>query len=98
IEADWRKLPLFHQEGLQANYDDTKGKALIERALHGGDTEADAALCEIVFQHLIKSRELPINLKSFLLVLLRLRFEAPPKRPGQGQSDKNFERNFCIVT
>jgi hypothetical protein len=80
-------------------YDNAKSDALIERALHEGDSEADAALCEITWRFLLQSFEfeLPSNLKAFVMVLLRQRFEAPPERRGQRQMDKNFERNFFIV-
>src|SRR5262249_39166524 len=53
-DVDVKNLPLFHREGLCANYDEAKGQALIERA-YQGDTEADAALSELIFQHLIRA-------------------------------------------
>ena len=59
------KQPLFHYELLCADYDDEKGKALIHRALHEKDADADAALCEIIFQHLLKERKLPQHLRKF---------------------------------
>jgi len=89
--------PIFANDAFQANYDDVKGKALIERA-YSGDAEAEAALCEIIFQHIWRGLKLPFNLKVFLMVVLRSRYEAPPERTRQFSMDKNFERNFCIVT
>lgn len=72
--------PIFANDYFQANYDDAKGEALIERA-YRGDAEAEAALCEIVFQHIWRDLKLPSNLKVFLMVFLRRRYEAPPERP-----------------
>jgi hypothetical protein len=92
------RYPLINNEDLQADYDDEKARPLIDRALHEQDADADAALCEIIFQHLLKGRELPQNLRAFLMVLMRRRFEQPPKRSRGAQHNRFFERNRFIVS
>jgi hypothetical protein len=89
--------PLINNEDWQADYDDERAKALIDRALHEQDADADAALCEIIFRHLVAGRELPQNLKVFLMVLLRSRFEQQPKRGRGVPPHKLLERNTFIV-
>src|SRR6476660_4471834 len=64
------KWPLFNEEGLRADYNDEKARPLIDRALHEQDADADAALSEIIFRHLLQARELPKNLRVFLMVLM----------------------------
>jgi hypothetical protein len=89
--------PLINDENQQADYDDEKAKPLIDRALHEHDADADAALCEIIFRHLLHKRELPENLRVFLMVLMRDRFEQPPKRDRGTPPNKFLERNTFIV-
>jgi hypothetical protein len=92
------KWPLFNEERLRADYNDEKARPLIHRALHEQDADADAALSEIIFQHLLKGRELPQNLRAFLMVLMRRRFEQPPKRSRGAQRNRFFARNRFIVS
>jgi hypothetical protein len=92
------RYPLFNEEDLQADYNDEKARPLIDRALHEQDADADAALCEIIFRHLVAGRELPQNLRAFLMVLMRRRFEQPPKRGRGAQPNAHAQRNHFIVS
>jgi hypothetical protein len=102
-EVDRKSMPLWNDDerseaGLEpSDYDDEKGKLLFEMA-QNGDVDADAALCHIAFKHLVCGRELPINLKVFVMLLLSERFEAPPKRGrGRYSRNQNVIRDFVIV-
>ena len=102
-EVDWESMPLFNTEtraeaGLEpADYDDEKGKLLVRKALDG-DEDADAALSEIAFQHIWRQRRLPPHLTTYLMVMLRRRFEAQPKRGrGRYSPHQNITRDFVIV-
>jgi hypothetical protein len=92
------KMPMRDGEGLvPADYDDEKGKVVVEKAL-SGDADADAALCEIAFQHILRRRPLPIHLAGYIGALLRLRFKRPPKRrKGRYSPHQNTIRDFVIV-
>jgi hypothetical protein len=98
-EVVCEEMPMWMSEGrkVPADYDDEKGKMIVEKAL-SGDADADAALCEIAFQHILRKKPLPHHLGIYIASLLRLRFKKPPKRgKGRYSAHKNTIRDYVIV-
>ena len=90
-------LPMFARGGPDnddeaCDYDDEKGRALVERAL-AGDADADAVLCGIAARFLFE-REMPEHLRQYIFVVLMTRRDAPPPRPKR---HSKMGRNVSIV-
>ena len=79
------------------DYDDHKGRELIERAKNG-DTDADAALCLIASRLVHLGDPLPEYLRDYIATILIFRFHAPPKRRKGGDPYALDRRNLFIVT
>jgi hypothetical protein len=92
-----RVLVFLHADINPLDYDDQKGRELIERAMNG-DTDADAALCGIASRLVRLGDPLPKYLRDYIATILKFRFAAPPKRRKGGDPYALDRRNFFIVT
>jgi hypothetical protein len=92
-----RVLVFLHADINPLDYDDQKGRELIERAMNG-DTDADAALCGIASRLVRLGDPLPKYLRDYISTILKFRFAAPPKRRKGGDPYARDRRNLFIVT
>jgi hypothetical protein len=98
-EVVYEEMPMWHSEDheVPADYDDEKGKVIVEKAFRG-DADAGAALCEIAVRHIALQKPLPMHLGSYIVALLRRQFKAPPKRgKGRYSAHQNTIRDYVIV-
>jgi hypothetical protein len=96
---NWARSPLFppsEDDPAGYDYDDEKGAELIKQA-ESGDREADAALCRIAVQYMFFGREMPFNLRSYVVGILLRRFMTPPAPQRGGSPHGQHRRNLYIV-
>jgi hypothetical protein len=89
-------LPMFGDDDVGAfDYDDEKGAKLVKMAI-AGDVDADAVLCGFAFQFIIRKRQMPSSLGSYIMGMLwRGYMEDPPRRRG-GNKYANRRRDVFI--
>ena len=92
-------MPLFppdEDDPTGYDYNDEKGAELIKQA-NSGDREADAALCRIALQYMLYGKEMPSNLRAYVMGILIRRFKTPPARQRGGSPHGRHRRNLYIV-